>query len=142
MVVGAGPAGLCARRLTAAGVDVLGLEAPGGVGGRVATGAVDGFLVDRGFRVHNTAYPEAARILDHSAPDLRSADWEHLATVPAPRALPAAPAPLELRRPVRLGDALYVAGDHRDTPSIRGAMVSGRRAATAVLRARQGRAAA
>lgn len=71
-----------------------------------------------------------------------TADWEHLATVPVPGALPAAPPPLELRRPVGLGGGFYVAGDHRDTPSIQGAMVSGRRAATAVLRARQGRSAA
>ena len=52
-----------------------------------------------------------------------------------PAALPAAPPPLgNLRRPVALGDGLFVAGDSRDTPSIQGAMVSGRRAATAVLR--------
>jgi len=33
-----------------------------------------------------------------------------------------------------LGDGLFVAGDHRDTASLQGAMVSGRRAARAVLR--------
>ena len=65
-----------------------------------------------------------------------TAGWETLATVRVPHALPAAPPPLPLRRPVDLGDGLFVAGDHRDTPSIQGAMVSGRRAATAVLRAR------
>jgi phytoene dehydrogenase-like protein len=69
-------------------------------------------------------------------------DWETVATVRVPGALPAAPPPLPLRRPVDLGDGLYVAGDHRDTPSIQGAMVSGRRAATAVLRARTRKAAA
>lgn len=63
-----------------------------------------------------------------------TADWEHLATVPVPAAVPSAPPPLgNLRRPVSLGDGLFVAGDHRDTPSIQGAMVSGRRAAAAVL---------
>ena len=39
-------------------------------------------------------------------------------------------------RPVRLrdgGDTVYVAGDHRDTSSIQGALVSGRRCARAVL---------
>jgi hypothetical protein len=41
--------------------------------------------------------------------------------------------PLDLRQPVALGDGLYVAGDHRDTASIQGAIVSGRRAAAAVL---------
>lgn len=30
-------------------------------------------------------------------------------------------------------ERVYVAGDHRDTSSIQGALVSGRRAATAVL---------
>jgi hypothetical protein len=34
---------------------------------------------------------------------------------------------------VHLGDHLYVAGDHRDTSSIQGALVSGRRAAEALL---------
>jgi predicted NAD/FAD-dependent oxidoreductase len=41
--------------------------------------------------------------------------------------------PLDIRKPVDLGDGLFVAGDHRDTASIQGAMVSGRRAADAVL---------
>ncbi|MFD6095745.1 FAD-dependent oxidoreductase [Nocardiopsis flavescens] len=72
---------------------------------------------------------EAARILG-----TRSGDWEHLETVHIPDALPAAPPPLgDLRRPVALGDGLYVAGDHRDTPSLQGALVSGERAAAAVL---------
>jgi len=42
--------------------------------------------------------------------------------------------PLAARQPVALGEWLYLAGDHRDTASIQGAMVSGRRAANAVLR--------
>jgi phytoene dehydrogenase-like protein len=58
---------------------------------------------------------------------------EHVATYPIPYALPAMPAPFELRRPVEITPALYVAGDHRDTSSIQGALVSGRRAAHAVL---------
>ena len=58
--------------------------------------------------------------------------WQHLATYAVPRALPAMAAPHDLRRPVRL-DGLYVCGDHRDTSSIQGALVSGRRAAAAVL---------
>jgi predicted NAD/FAD-dependent oxidoreductase len=37
-----------------------------------------------------------------------------------------------VRRPVALGDGVFVCGDHRDTPSIQGALVSGRRAAAAV----------
>ena len=43
-------------------------------------------------------------------------------------AQPAALPPLQLRRPVDLGDGVYVCGDHRDTPSIQGAMASGARA--------------
>lgn len=60
--------------------------------------------------------------------------WQHVATYPIPYALPSAEPPLDVRRPVALGDGLFVAGDHRDTPSIQGAMVSGRRTAVEVLR--------
>lgn len=59
--------------------------------------------------------------------------WEPVATYAVPQALPAMLPPLQLRRPVALGDGLFVAGDHRDTASIQGAVVSGRRAAAAVL---------
>jgi phytoene dehydrogenase-like protein len=59
--------------------------------------------------------------------------WEHLHTAEIPRALPALPAASPLRRDVALGDGMFVAGDHRDTPSQQGALVSGRRAAQAVL---------
>ena len=59
--------------------------------------------------------------------------WDLIATYPIPYALPAMPVPLDLRRPVRMPTGIYVAGDHRDTSSIQGALVSGRRAAEAVL---------
>ena len=49
-------------------------------------------------------------------------------------ALPGQPPPLHPRQPVDLGDGLFVAGDWRDTASIQGALVSGRRAANAVTR--------
>jgi len=71
--------------------------------------------------------------------DLWSTDasrWEHIATYAVPAALPAFDAPSPLRRSVRvapMGSGLFVCGDHRDTPSIQGALVSGRRAAEAVL---------
>jgi phytoene dehydrogenase-like protein len=71
-----------------------------------------------------------------------TSDWETVAVTAVPAALPAAPPPLRFRQPVELGDGLYVAGDHRDTPSIQGAMVSGKRAAAAVLRARRTESAA
>jgi Flavin containing amine oxidoreductase len=60
-------------------------------------------------------------------------EWEHVATYPIPHALPATPPGTPLRRPVHVAEALFVAGDHRDTASLQGALVSGGRAATAVL---------
>ena len=61
-------------------------------------------------------------------------DWELIASYPIPYALPAMPVPFALKRPVRTASGVYVAGDHRDTSSIQGALVSGRRAAQALLR--------
>jgi hypothetical protein len=58
--------------------------------------------------------------------------WEHVATYAIDDALPAMLPPLDLTQPVTLGDGLFVAGDHRDTASLQGALVSGRRAARAV----------
>lgn len=73
VVVGAGLAGLAAMtRLTAHGVDAVLLEASDGVGGRARTDSVDGLLLDRGFQLLNPSYPEAARVLDLEALDLRS----------------------------------------------------------------------
>jgi len=64
-VVGAGLAGLaCALDLIAAGKDVVLLEKSDAVGGRVRTDRVDGFLLDRGFQVILTAYPEVRRRVD------------------------------------------------------------------------------
>jgi predicted NAD/FAD-dependent oxidoreductase len=60
-------------------------------------------------------------------------DWELIASYPIPYALPAMPVPFALKRPVRTASGVYVAGDHRDTSSIQGALVSGRRAAQALL---------
>ena len=59
--------------------------------------------------------------------------WELAATYAIPHALPAMLPPLTIRQPVALGDGRFVAGDHRDTASIQGALVSGRRAAHAIL---------
>jgi phytoene dehydrogenase-like protein len=59
--------------------------------------------------------------------------WQDVSAVAVPGALPAMPVPHDFRRPVRLASGRYVAGDHRDSSSIQGAMVSGRRAAEAVL---------
>jgi predicted NAD/FAD-dependent oxidoreductase len=61
--------------------------------------------------------------------------WRHLRTYRIPYALPdqSSPALAQPQRPVRWRDGVYVCGDHRDNASINGAMVSGRRAAEAVL---------
>jgi hypothetical protein len=67
------------------------------------------------------------------AHDVAESDLEHLTSVTVPGAQPAAPPPLQHRRPVDLGGGLFVCGDHRDTPSIQGAMASGARTARAVL---------
>jgi predicted NAD/FAD-dependent oxidoreductase len=61
--------------------------------------------------------------------------WRHLRTYRIPHALPAQP-PGALDppgRPVRARPGVYVCGDHRDTATIDGALVSGRRAADALL---------
>lgn len=57
--------------------------------------------------------------------------WRHLATYSIPQALPAMPAPHPMRRPPHV-NGVFVCGDHRDTSSIQGALVSGRRVADAV----------
>ncbi len=66
-----------------------------------------------------------------------TASWEHVRTDVIAKALPAMLPPHPVRAPLEFGEdgteAIVVAGDHRDTSSIQGAMVSGRRAAQAVL---------
>ncbi|MCJ1707910.1 NAD(P)/FAD-dependent oxidoreductase [Microbacterium sp. VKM Ac-2923] len=65
--------------------------------------------------------------------DADTRPWHLLRRDDIAGALPAQDPPLRLRRSVRLGDGRYLAGDHRDTASIQGALVSGQRAAAAVL---------
>lgn len=67
--------------------------------------------------------------------DVSTAGWEHVGRYAIDRALPAMPAPHAFGKPVRVGppgDRLYLCGDHRESSSIQGALVSGRRAALAV----------
>ncbi len=72
IIVGGGLAGLvCAGQLLGAGRSCHLLEAAEEVGGRVRTDEVDGFLLDRGFQVFLTAYPEAQSHLDYQSLRLR-----------------------------------------------------------------------
>jgi phytoene dehydrogenase-like protein len=72
VVIGAGLAGLsCALSLEAAGVAVTLFEASDTPGGRLRTDIVNGFHLDRGFQVLLTAYPEAKRLLDYRALQLK-----------------------------------------------------------------------
>ena len=73
VIVGAGLAGLVAARvLEQNGIAPLLLEASDGVGGRVRSDIVDGFILDRGFQVLLTGYPEVKNNLDVEALDLRA----------------------------------------------------------------------
>lgn len=67
----------------------------------------------------------------HGVPPVR---WTLLAAHHDAQAVPAMPAPHDLRRPVRVLSGLYVCGEHRDTSTAQGALISGRRAAHEVLR--------
>ena len=97
VIVGAGLAGLsCARHVARAGRSVAVLESSDGVGGRVRTDSVDGFLLDRGFQVLLTAYPEVKAEVDLVKLDMRYFD---------PGAL------------VRVGNTNHVVGDPLRQPS-------------------------
>jgi len=73
LIVGAGLAGLCcARKLQEKGVSFQVIEASDGIGGRVRTDVVDGYLLDRGFQVLLSAYPEAKANLDYARLGLKA----------------------------------------------------------------------
>ncbi len=127
-VVGAGVSGLtCARELRREGVDVTVLEASDGIGGRVRTDEVDGFLLDRGFQVLLDSYPEASRQLDfpslalkpfHPGAIVRKGQRMHRVADPLRRPLDVMPS---LLAPVgSLRDKLLV-------PRLRRELVSGKR---------------
>lgn len=58
--------------------------------------------------------------------------WDHLRTYRIAHAHPDQRPGFSPKRRVRLGDGVYVCGDHRDTASTQGALYSGRRTASAV----------
>lgn len=71
LIIGAGLSGLaCAVELAVLNVDFMVLEADDRVGGRVKTDRINGFSLDHGFQVLQTAYPEAQRQLDFDQLDL------------------------------------------------------------------------
>lgn len=71
-IIGAGISGLVAAiELEKAGYFPTILESKDRIGGRVKTDEVDGYLLDHGFQVLLTAYPEAQRYLDFDALDLK-----------------------------------------------------------------------
>ena len=59
--------------------------------------------------------------------------WKVLRTDRIAHGQPDSSPPFSPKREVALGEGLFVCGDHRDTPSIQGALFSGRRCAEAVL---------
>lgn len=71
-IIGAGLAGLaCAIELQRNKIDFQIFEASDGVGGRVRSDVVDGFILDRGFQLYNPSYSEGKRLLDYVALDLK-----------------------------------------------------------------------
>jgi protoporphyrinogen oxidase len=63
VVIGGGLAGLSAAlTLQEAGEEVELFEASDGIGGRVRSDYVDGFILDRGFQLINSGYPELKRL--------------------------------------------------------------------------------
>ncbi len=62
-----------------------------------------------------------------------TARWQVVAHHRIPHALPALPPPLRLTRDLQVALGVLWCGDHRDTSSLQGALVSGERAAQQLL---------
>lgn len=75
VIIGGGISGLtCAKYLNEKGYSFMLLEGSDALGGRVRTDNVDGFLLDRGFQIFLTNYPEAKKILNYNNLDLKYFD--------------------------------------------------------------------
>ena len=71
IIVGAGLAGLsCARELHPSNTSFLLVDKSDSVGGRLRTDYINGYLLDRGFQVLFTAYPDTKRELDYESLNL------------------------------------------------------------------------
>ena len=71
-IIGAGISGLTAAvYLHQKGFEVQILEATDRAGGRIKTDLIDGFLMDRGFQVLLTEYPECKALLDYNKLNLK-----------------------------------------------------------------------
>ncbi len=85
---------------------------------------------------HDGTAPSETVTRRHTA-DILGVDaggWELVTRHVIREALPAQLPPLQVRRPVRTPAGIWLCGDHRDTASIQGALVSGRRTAAELLR--------
>ncbi|MBE0390578.1 NAD(P)/FAD-dependent oxidoreductase [Flavobacterium sp. PL002] len=72
-IIGAGISGLSAAlHLHRKGYVVKIIEASDRIGGRIKTDVIAGFRLDRGFQVLLTAYPEAKKLLDYDALQLKT----------------------------------------------------------------------
>jgi len=68
IIIGGGLAGInCARHLQQEGIDFRLVERGERLGGRIKTDEYKGFLLDHGFQVFLSAYPEARQSLDYDA---------------------------------------------------------------------------
>ena len=77
IVVGAGISGLsCALELEKNGYQVQILEKENHPGGRVHSDIVDGYILNRGFQVLQTGYPETKKLLDYKKLELCNLDPE------------------------------------------------------------------
>lgn len=75
VVIGGGLAGLSAAlTLQEAGESVELFEASDAIGGRVRSDFIDGFILDRGFQLINSGYPEIKRLSVISEIDFRKSD--------------------------------------------------------------------
>ena len=72
-IVGAGISGLqCALILKLNGYNVTVFDKEPEVGGRMRTSEIDGFLIDHGFHVLQTAYPETSKYINYNLLECKS----------------------------------------------------------------------